>query len=374
MFRKSAGIFSMNTSNHHGAAATVTFSPLILLVCAALLFLTTPIIAEITWTGDLDPSDPTTWTSNTEAYIGKTSSGTMGITNGSTVSSGRGYIGNDTGITGEVTVDGMDSLWTVSETLFVGGYGGFRGWGSAMLNITGGGTLRCVDSSIATTEAETAKVIVSGASSTWINTNNLSLSAGFYSGSLDITDAGLVGIGGTLDINTYGYGDSFINMATGGMLALNGEGNYSLGDFLNLLDPYSASDAIRYWDYPSGDWADIAGATLGEDYTLEYITEGDLTGYTMLTVLEQALLEGDANYNGVVSAGDYGVVQANFGSTGIPGIHGDANGDGVVSASDYACVQANFGSVAAGANPIPEPGILSLLVIGGLGMLRRKQK
>ena len=59
-------------------------------------------------------------------------------------------------------------------------------------------------------------------------------------------------------------------------------------------------------------------------------------------------LLGDANGDGVVSAGDYASIQTNFGNTGAPGIPGDANGDGVVSAGDYATVQANFGNIGSG--------------------------
>ena len=75
--------------------------------------------------------------------------------------------------------------------------------------------------------------------------------------------------------------DSFINMATGGMLALMGDVDDSLVDFLELID---GTDAIRYWDDSVSNWADITSATYGQDYTLSYLTEGDLTGYTMLTV------------------------------------------------------------------------------------------
>ena len=91
-----------------------------------------------------------------------------------------------------------------------------------------------------------------------------------------------------------------------------------------------------------------------------------------ILVPEPALLEGDANRDGVVSVGDYSSVQGNFGNTGIAGILGDANGDGVVSAGDYASVQANFGNTTSAMNPTPEPATLSLLLIGGIALLRRR--
>ena len=85
------------------------------------------------------------------------------------------------------------------------------------------------------------------------------------------------------------------------------------------------------------------------------------------------LLEGDANRDGVVSAGDYASVQANFGNTGDPGIQGDANGDGVVSAGDYSSVQANFGNTAPTAATIPEPVTMALLGVGALAVIRKKK-
>ncbi len=85
-------------------------------------------------------------------------------------------------------------------------------------------------------------------------------------------------------------------------------------------------------------------------------------------------LLGDANNDSMVSADDYGSVQLNFGDVGDINILGDANLDGVVSADDYGSVQLHFGAMAgAGYVPVPEPATLSLLVIGGFAILRRRR-
>ena len=57
--------------------------------------------------------------------------------------------------------------------------------------------------------------------------------------------------------------------------------------FLNLID---GTDLIRYWDDSILGWDYITNATYGTDYTLGYLTEGDLAGYTVLTIPEPATL------------------------------------------------------------------------------------
>ncbi len=92
-----------------------------------------------------------------------------------------------------------------------------------------------------------------------------------------------------------------------------------------------------------------------------------------IEVIQFSFLLGDANGDGVVSAGDYASVQANFGNTGTAGggLAGDANGDGVVSAGDYASVQANFGNTS-GVGLVPEPATISFLLMGTIALIRRK--
>jgi len=154
----------------------------------------------------------------------------MSITDASDVLGRAGFIGNGSGSTGEVTVDGPGSTWTNGDDEDEDDYVCIGYEGSGMLNITNGG---------------------------------------------------LVSIAETLIIDASNERESFVNMASGGMLAMFGEADESLLGFLGLID---GTDAIRYWDDSISGWADIKGATYGQDYTLSYLTEGDLAGYTMLTV------------------------------------------------------------------------------------------
>ena len=127
-----------------------------------------------------------------------------------------------------------------------------------------------------------------------------------------------------------------------------------------------------------GDWTSWLDYNAGyENYNCHYLYANGEAHWDNLYLgmdpneLGLSLLEGDANHDGIVSAGDYACVQANFGNVGTPGILGDANGDGVVSAGDYACVQANFGNTTQSMDTVPEPASVLLLVAGSLSLIRR---
>jgi len=116
---------------------------------------------------------------------------------------------------------------------------------------------------------------------------------------------------------------------------------------------------IEFWSAEADVWA--PDADKAPILTLVY----DVAG---------ALLVGDANRDGQVSAGDYASVQANFGNTGAqndPLLFGDANLDGQVSAGDYASVQANFGNVLGAA--VPEPGTMCILSLGIVALIKRRK-
>ncbi|NLE37191.1 MAG: PEP-CTERM sorting domain-containing protein, partial [Pirellulaceae bacterium] len=212
-------------------------------------------------------------------------------------------------------------------------------------------------------------VTVDGVDSTWTNNANLYVGSS-GSGTLNITNGGLVSVKGTLTIDSNGDGDSFINMATGGMLALFGNAGDSLTSFLALVN---GTDAIRYWDDSISAWANIMGATHGDDYTLAYLAGGALNGYTLLTVgTVPPPVPGDANRDGKVDDKDAKALAANWGQTG-GWAQGDFNNDGAINALDAAILAANWGyggatEQSSQTTSVPEPSILALLAMGAIGL------
>ena len=354
--------------------------------------------------------------------VGDSGSGTLRIINGGMVETGYSCIGQRTNGTGEVTVDGNGSMWTLNRRLEVGysGDGTLRvtgggivssdygiiiadnrdstsevvvdgagseinaAWirvgyaGSGTLNITNGGTVSNSHGRIGYESTATGIVTVDGNGSTWTNRDNLYVGYG-GDATLNIQNGGLVSAGGTLTIDKDLEGDNFINMTTGGMLALDGNADDSLVDFLGLID---GTDAIRFWNDSNSDWADITEATLGDDYWLEYLTDGDLSGYTLLTVgTVPCDLVADiapvGNPDGIVDGADLGAMLARWKTSDpVADIAPLGAPDGIVDGADLGMLLARWKNTRdTPASPaVPEPATLGMLGLGSAALLRKRRR
>lgn len=201
------------------------------------------------------------------------------------------------------------------------------------------------------------KITLTGNGTTW-HTQQLFIGA---NGAVEISDGALLSVADTLEFYYYFYPQ--INMSTGGKLALAGEADDSLQEFLDLV---TGSDAIRYWDNIHDDWSDITEGTYGLDYTLQYIDDGgsDLFGYTLLTVLTAPKpMGGDADRDNDVDADDAARLAENWLTmSGAKWADGDFNNDGRVDEIDASILAANW-QRSSDANPaVPEPSALALLL------------
>ncbi len=88
MLRKSTRI------RHHVAGDAVAHPSLVLLVCLCLFCFAQSVHAAIEWSGDVNPDDPTIWTSNMTACIGKYGYGTGGRVTGEWHAGGAGFLTN----------------------------------------------------------------------------------------------------------------------------------------------------------------------------------------------------------------------------------------------------------------------------------------
>lgn len=309
-----------------------------------------------------------TWTNNGNFYVGNSGYGELRITHGANVTSGKLYVGNSGNGSLEITdggditstwgylgryssplpntvkVDGAGSTWTNTETIYVG-YAG-----DATLEITDGGVVRDYRGRLGTYYSSRGTAVVDGVGSAWIHEEDFNVGVDGI-GTLSITGGGIVTVGGSLSI---GYGDSSVDISTGGMLAVFGEGDGSLTEFLGLV---LGTDQIRYWDYDVAGWSDITGATYGDDYSLSYLTTGDLTGYTLLTV--GVPMPGDFNMDGRCDGLDFLLWQRD---------------PSVGSLSDW---EADYGKTAGPVTitqsetspTVPEPASVVLGALAGVGLL-----
>jgi T5SS/PEP-CTERM-associated repeat protein/autotransporter-associated beta strand protein len=158
-----------------------------MVLCAALFLSCTASIAHaaIAWSGDVQPLDPTTWTSHTDGYIGATSTGAVTLDGGSELLNYRVFLGRDPGSNGTATITDSGSKWTIYSLLRVGYFG------SGSLNIEAGGQVSSPDCIVGDNSGSTGAVTVVGTGSMWTNNGDL-LVGGTGSGTLTVSDGGMV--------------------------------------------------------------------------------------------------------------------------------------------------------------------------------------
>ena len=109
-----------------------------------------------------------------------------------------------------------------------------------------------------------------------------------------------------------------------------------------------------------------------------------VTGSTTIAMYTYA---GDVNFDGLVDASDYGIIDNYFQFPGTTGYaNGDFNYDGVIDAGDYGIIDNTFqlqgapiptgaGSIAAGLTGVPEPAALGIIgIASAVASLRRRRR
>jgi T5SS/PEP-CTERM-associated repeat protein len=286
--------------------------------------------------------------------------GTLTVKDGIAVTSTLGTLGYYAGSEGSAVISGTASQWTSINNLFIGRYG------KGTIGITSGGQVTNRHGYLADANGSSGDATVEGVGSAWFNDETLHVGR-YGQGTLNIVNGGLVSVGTVLTIDYNGGHDSFINLSSGGQLALYGEVEDSLTQFLGLVQ---GSDAIRYWSTDLADWAPITDATYGIDYTLEYLTSGDLAGHTVLTVgTVPSPVAGDFNGDGIVNLADYTVWRDNLGAADDSAIAHVGDGMPGVDGGDYEVWKTQFGeqqdsSSIRGITAVPEP--TALVMVAGV--------
>ena len=251
-------------------------------------------IAAFTTSGDISPTDPSTWTSITTGYIGKTATGDLTINGGSDLISYLSYIGYNSGSTGIVTVDGSGSTWTNGYTIFIGNFGSGSGtlnvsnggsvsssylyvgdYGSGTLNISNGGNVSVNGTTYVGEDNNSTGAINFGSNGGTLTTQSLLASPSQLTGTGTINTRGLVsdidlvfdathGLKQTITLNSMSGQNISINLNMADTLGAGYNGTGSLA----IKDGVTVSSEDGYVGYHSGSMGTVTVDGPGSTWTI----------------------------------------------------------------------------------------------------------
>ncbi|WP_371394203.1 autotransporter domain-containing protein [Glycocaulis abyssi] len=324
-----------------------------------------------------------------ETTVGRSGTGTLNIEDGGEVSSTRSWIGRFAGSNGTASVTGTDSLWTHSVYLVVGTAG------DGDLTISDGGSVEVADQGVWIGEmaGSIGAITVTGADSSLVNTGTALRvgNAGF--GTLTISDdAGVtntdgyigVGAGSTGEVTVTGANSSWTNSnhvyvgySGDGTLNIENGGHVSgvegwIGRFAGSSGIVTVTGADSRWTsssriYPGieGDGTLIiadGGEVVSAGGTLGFFAAG--TGNTTVTGPDSRWTNTDgltvgANGTGILTIADGGSVSN---TVGVIGSGATSNGSAIVTGADSIWINSSelrVGSSGDGTLTIADGGVVN---------------
>jgi hypothetical protein len=171
------------------------------------------------------------------------------------------------------------------------------------------------------------------------------------------------------DVGTDGQGNVYVTGRTAGEIGGPNFGGFD--GYVNAYDPEGTLLWTRQLGTSLGDSSsDISSDGMGNVY-LAGFTGGGFDGpnagsddaFLAKIRLNDVIVPGDTNGDGLVDLADLNNVRNYFGGTGL----GDTNADGVVDLEDLNAVRNNFGTGVSG-RPVPEPSAVLLLSLGAIAL------
>jgi T5SS/PEP-CTERM-associated repeat protein len=307
--------------------------------------------------------------------------GSLRVADGVTITSAGGYLAFASGSTGAATVSGAGSTWAISGALNVG----YLGDGS--LNVHAGAHVSSMFGYVALNAGSIGAAAVSGAGSTWDNIADLYVGSSGSSGTLTVTDAGLVTAqtlfasiadlqgngtitarGAVLDANLafdaeHGLSQG-LAFGSGGTLSLTFDGSGSLGagykgtGTLRIGDGFTIASTRGYIAYATGSTGTATVSDAGSTWASSISLDVGFCGNGILTIQDGAQ----------VTSPD-GCLGRNAGSSGVANVIGPDSkwlnassllvgyvGSGTLNVQNGGQVSDNLGYLSHGTATITGPG------------------